>query len=146
MGDFKCPDKTYLAYWNKTKLNSTKTECLAAAQWKDVDVVRCWTGEHLKLKAIFILFVGGVSVCYFFAGCSIGSSRSLEVISQSSDLGAIGRFICRNNGTLFYSNKTKVVSTKTKCLDSFYWENADIVQCWTGIVLCVELAETYKTV
>ena len=37
-----------------------------------------------------------------------------------------------NNGSLYYSNKTKVVSNQTKCLAQ--WEDSDVIQCWTGAV------------
>ena len=71
-------------------------------------------------------------VLTFFIGCSIDSGRSLEVVSRSSDYNAVGEFRCSNDGSLYYSNKTKVVSNKTKCLAQ--WEDSDVVQCWTGAV------------
>ena len=69
-----------------------------------------------------------------FIDCSIRSGRSLEVVSQSSDYNVMGEFRCRNYGILFYSNKTRVFSNKTKCLAIAQWKDSDVVQCWTGMV------------
>ena len=52
---------------------------------------------------------------YIFLGCSIHAGRILKIVSRSSDYNAIGEFGCRNNGVLFYSNKTRVIVNKTKC-------------------------------
>ena len=73
-------------------------------------------------------------VCLFI-GCSIVLGRSLEVLSLSSDYNAVGEFRCRNNGILFYSNNTVVISNKTKCDATAQWEGSNIVQCWTGNVV-----------
>ena len=52
-------------------------------------------------------------------------------------LNKTGEFRCRNNGLLFYVNKTRVVSNQTKCLATAQWKDSDVVQCWTGVVLFV---------
>ena len=72
-----------------------------------------------------------------FLDCNITGGRALEVVSQSSDHNAVGEFRCRSNGVLFYSNKTRLVLNKTKCLTTSQWEDSDIVQCWTGNVFFV---------
>ena len=67
-----------------------------------------------------------------FVGCNISSGNSLEVVSQSTDYNAVGEYRCRNNGVLFYSNKTRLISNKTKCLATAQWRDYNVVQCWTG--------------
>ena len=74
---------------------------------------------------------------FVFIGCSIASGTSLQVVSQSMKINTKGEFECRNNGVLFYANKTKVVSNQTKCLATAQWKDSDVVQCWTGVVLLV---------
>ena len=46
VGEFKCPNNQYLAYFNKTRVALSKTKCLATAQWKDLDVVQCWKSGY----------------------------------------------------------------------------------------------------
>ena len=65
-------------------------------------------------------------------GCSIGSSRAFAVVSLLSDYDPTGEFWCSNNEILFYSNKTRVVSNKTKCLATAQWKDSDVAQCWAG--------------
>ena len=67
-----------------------------------------------------------------FVGCSINPGNSLEVVYQSTNYNAVGEFRCRNNGVLFYSNKTRLISNKTKCLATAQWRDYNVVQCWTG--------------
>ena len=67
-----------------------------------------------------------------FVDCSISPNQSLEVVSEFSDYNAVGEFQCRNNGILFYVNKTRLVSNKTKCLATAQWKDSNVVQCWTG--------------
>ena len=67
----------------------------------------------------------------FFVGCSNSPSTSLKVVLQLSDFNSLGEFKC-NNGILFYFNKTKVASNKTKCLATAQWEDSNVVQCWSG--------------
>ena len=55
VGEFRCRDNKILLYFNKTKVVSTKTICLATAQWKDSDVVKCWAGECSKIFVLKLL-------------------------------------------------------------------------------------------
>ena len=64
---------------------------------------------------------------YIFLGCSIHAGRILKIVSRSSDYNAVGEFECRNNGVLFYFNKTRVVVNKTKCLATTRWEDSNVV-------------------
>ena len=89
---------------------------------------------------VLLQFGGDVIVILEFVtclGCSIDQGRSLKVVSQLSNYNAMGEFRCRNNGVLFYSNKTEVVSNKTKCL--YRWKDSNVIQCWTGIVFLQNL-------
>ena len=81
-----------------------------------------------------------------FIDCTISPGRSLEVVSQSSDYNSEGEFKCLDNKILaYYSNKSKLVSNKTKCLATAQWENSDIVQCWAG-ACCSCLKNNFKLV
>ena len=102
-------------------------------------VMCCYTLNKIRTK-VLLQFGGDVIVIFEFATClgsSIDPGRSLKVVSQSSDYNAMGEFRCRNNGVLFYSNKTEVVSNKTKCFDQ--WKDSNIIQCWTGVVFLQNL-------
>ena len=87
-------------------------------------VILCATSQFYSVKQKSVIADALV------IGCTIGPGRSHEVVSRSSEYNAVGEFRCRNSGILFYSNKTRVVSNKTKCLVD--WTDSDIVQCWTG--------------
>ncbi|CAK8678038.1 unnamed protein product [Clavelina lepadiformis] len=65
-----------------------------------------------------------------FQGCSVFLSNNVEVRSVSSHFMDTGRFVCANNGSLYYSNGTARTSASTRCLSSSLWEGEQDLQCW----------------
>ncbi|XP_076799925.1 uncharacterized protein LOC143445018 [Clavelina lepadiformis] len=62
--------------------------------------------------------------------CNSSFNDGVTVETTSRIFNSSGKFVCSNEGDLFYSNGTMLTSSDTTCLASAEWEGPEHLLCW----------------